>query len=89
MVGCGGIMRLFLIAAFLLASVGTSSAYTVDIGSWQIRYFSPGNAAATGCIMGGDFQDGTRLSIIVSKEYEWALGLLTPSGISERMGPLM
>lgn len=71
-------MRLFLLTALLLASASTSWAYTVDIGSWQIRYFSPGNAAATGCIMGGDFRDGTRLSVIVSKEYEWALGLINP-----------
>jgi hypothetical protein len=72
---CGGIMRLFLaITALLLASVIPVSAYTVDVGAWQIRYFVP-DRVATGCIMGGNYQDGTRLSVVVSKGYEWGLGL--------------
>jgi hypothetical protein len=52
-------------------------AYKTDVGGWQVRYF-PENAP-TGCIMGGDYKDGTRLSIIVSAQYEWALALSNPA----------
>jgi len=68
-------MRILFTIAVLLFSTSTSAlAYTVDIGGWQIRYFLP-DRVATGCIMGGNYKDGTRLSILVSKQYEWGIGL--------------
>jgi hypothetical protein len=52
-------------------------AYNVDVEGWQIRYFP--ESAPTGCIMGGTFRDGTRLSVIVTAKYEWALALSNAS----------
>ena len=49
------------------------SAYAANVEGWEVNYF-PDNKAPSGCIMTGDFQDGSRLSVLVSKSYEWGLG---------------
>jgi hypothetical protein len=66
-------MRSILAATFLSLLFG-SQALAYDLNGWQISRF-PDNASATGCLMGGNYRDGTRLSIIVFKDYSWALAL--------------
>ena len=70
-------MRLLLATAMLLMSAGASLAYKMNVEHWEIRYFPEVNP--TGCIMGGNYVDGTRLSVIVTTQYEWALSLSNPS----------
>jgi hypothetical protein len=69
--------RLLACTALLIASAPACLAYHANVEGWELRYFSEN--APTGCIMGADFQDGTRLSIIVTTKYEWALGLWNKS----------
>jgi hypothetical protein len=69
-------MRLRLLLAWtaqLVLSATASAAYQANVEGWEILHYPPD--APTGCIMGATFQDGTRLSIIVTPKYEWALGL--------------
>src|SRR5262245_56397265 len=57
---CGAIMRLFIgLIALLLAPPSASSAYKGDV------VFSPPEAAGTGCIMDGNYEEGTPLSVMV------------------------
>src|SRR5689334_22870003 len=66
-------MHLLLVISALLLTTTTCLAYRVNVEKWEIRYFP--EAAPAGCIMGGNYVDGTRLSIVVSKNYQWGLGL--------------
>jgi hypothetical protein len=64
--------------AILLISLSTA-AYGYDVEGWDVRQF-PDERNPLGCIMGGTFQDGTRLSVIVmSDKLEWAIGLSNQS----------
>jgi hypothetical protein len=68
-------MRLFRVIGALLFSATAAMAYDrVSVEGWEITYF-PESGTPTGCIMGADFQDGTRVSIVLTAQYEWALGL--------------
>ena len=60
------------IAILLMASPSPAIAYNVE--GWDVRLFPEGNNA-TGCIMGETFQDGTRLSVVVTDKLDWALAL--------------
>jgi hypothetical protein len=59
-------------AIALLFLSAPAHAYTVE--GWDVRLF-PEAQKATGCIMGGTFQDGTRLSVVVTETLDWSLAL--------------
>ena len=69
-------MRVLLaIVILLLLPANPSLAYRQTVGQWEISEFPSSGGSPLGCIMGGTYQDKTRLSIIVTTQYEWALGL--------------
>jgi len=53
-------------------------ATAAQIGDWSVTLF-PNDSKPTGCIMGGSYKDGTRLSIIVGTDYSWAIGFANQS----------
>jgi hypothetical protein len=66
-------MRILLaVASWLLLSTVGSLAYKAEVEGWLVQDFSIDKMVA--CIMGRSYEDGTRLSIVVSNTYEWALG---------------
>jgi hypothetical protein len=66
--------RLLLITALL----ATTPVEAQDFAGWQLKYF-PDDRSPTGCMMSADYRDGTRLSLIVTTKYDWALGLSNKS----------
>ena len=71
-------MRKLLAVAVLVLAATPGWAYRQTVGNWEISYF-PATDRPIGCIMGGTYRDSTRFSIIVTTQYEWALGLSNPS----------
>lgn len=63
-----------ILAAVSMSFLLGSHAFAYDVNGWQISRFPEGKPA-TGCLMGANYQDGTRLSIIVFKDYSWGLAL--------------
>src|SRR5262245_34822889 len=68
-------MTILVAIAAMLFSATASLAFTANVEGWDVRHFAAPNKQVTSCIMGADFQDGTRFSIIVTSNYSWALGL--------------
>jgi hypothetical protein len=64
-----------LIAIAMLVTAFPASAY--DVAGWSLSPYPV--EAPTGCGMFGSEQEGTRLGVIVSRNYEWWLGLHNPS----------
>lgn len=69
-------MRLLLTTTAILA--GLLSAHAAQVGNWSITY-SPDSNNPNGCIMTADYESGTRVALIVTKSYEWALGFANPA----------
>src|SRR6516225_8331057 len=69
-------MRHVYALAALLASTTPSLAYNVSVAGWHIQNLATKDPLTlVGCEMKRDFQTRTKLSIIVSTQYEWAIGV--------------
>ena len=69
-------MRHVYALAALLASTTPSLAYNVSVAGWHIQNLATKDPLTlVGCEMKRDFQNRTKLSIIVSTQYEWAIGV--------------
>jgi hypothetical protein len=66
--------KFFLFAAFLLTP---QAALSYDVAGWKVTVF-PSSGPSDGCVMQSDFDDGSRVGIIMLKNYNWALGLSNP-----------
>lgn len=66
-------MRLFCVLIALLGSTTTSLAYHNVVEGWQVQNIAT-NPPFVGCIMKRSYNDRTNLSILVSTDYEWAIG---------------
>src|SRR5215468_12332060 len=70
------VMRYLYALAALLASTTASLAYNVSVAGWLIHNIATKDPLTrVGCEMKRDFQNRTRLSVIVSTQYEWAIGV--------------
>lgn len=67
-------MRPLLAAAALLLSATCGLAYKADVDGWAIGNVATTDPVFVGCVMSRSYQDQTRLSILVSTQYEWAIG---------------
>lgn len=67
-----------LLAIVWMSLMMAAPAIAGNVGDWNVSEF-PNQGQPIGCIMGGDYQDGTRFSIIVDTQYSWAIGLSNPS----------
>ncbi|HXF53217.1 MAG TPA: hypothetical protein VNK52_03750 [Hyphomicrobiaceae bacterium] len=70
-------MKAFLIA-FLTLLLFAEAGRAQDVVGWQINRY-PERGVPQGCMAGANYRDGTRLSIIVTRNYDWGLGLANSS----------
>lgn len=52
----------------------SAQAQSVNVAGWDVGRFVEGNAAA-GCMMTADYQGGTRVGIVMFRDYSWGLTL--------------
>lgn len=69
---------IFSSSLFLLVTTLSASAYTRYVEGWEILTY-PADERPVGCMMRGDFRDGTRLAIAVTDQYAWGIGLSNTS----------
>ena len=69
-------MRHVYVLAVLLASAAPSLAYNASVAGWRIQNIATKDPLTlVGCEMKRDFQNRTKLSIILSTQYEWTIGV--------------
>jgi hypothetical protein len=69
-------MRLLVgVAALLLSATCSVEAYKGEADGWLIQDVVVKNPDFTGCMMGRRYDGGTLLSVLVSDQYEWAIGI--------------
>jgi hypothetical protein len=70
------VMRYLYALTALLASTMASPAYNGSVAGWLIHNIATKDPLTrVGCEMKRDFQNRTKLSIIVSTQYEWTIGV--------------
>lgn len=61
-----------------LNSLVASPAFALKVGDWDVVAY-PSSGAKNGCIMTGTYQDNTKFSVMVTKEYKWGIGFFNGS----------
>lgn len=67
---------LAIVTAYLFSI--PAHAQSVHVAGWEVKPFAEGSAAS-GCSMAADYQDGTRVGIVMFNDHSWGLTLYNAS----------
>src|SRR5262245_29563021 len=67
---------LAIVTAYLFSI--PAHAQSVQVAGWNISTFAEGSAAS-GCTMAANYQDGTRVGIVMFRDHSWGLTLYNAS----------
>lgn len=67
-------MKRFL-TLFLCVLLSPTAASSKEVAGWELHYLKTDGGEANGCFMASTYQDGTRVSLVVMRDYSYALGL--------------
>ncbi len=68
-------MKRFIVVLCLIVSVCALGFPAQLQAGWDLHYLTDDGGQRTGCFITGSYQDGTRVSLVVMKDYSYALGL--------------
>jgi hypothetical protein len=79
-------MRRLVALIALLLSATAASAYRANVDGWEVFNFATKETGrdVVGCMSGRPYQDGTRLSFVITTEYTWAVGVANNAWVPQQ-----